>query len=269
MKKHSKKKTPPGEGQFDLLDAEVEMDGTARSDKMSALVSGRGPRSDAWTERAEVVSVSATGAGFVVPRECIVGALILLKVRLPAHLRCYDHDRDLYWVWGLVQYCHKSGSGGKVSYSVGVAFTGKAAPESYRLDPTRHYRVTGVGDDGLWTITESNNFKVRRDMRYWRAIELYLSRVNDRMQSIGGERAETENISRSGAAVNSTLDVAIGDCVKFICERYDFSALAVVCNRQQLKGSKYRLHLRFVGIGFPVEKIRTVERRAEKLPPRV
>ena len=73
--------------------------------------------------------------------------------------------------------------------------------------------------------------------------------------SFGGERTTAENVSRSGAAVFTTLDVGIGDRVKFICTEYDFSGLAVVCNRQVGDDNLVRLHLNFVETLFPVESL--------------
>jgi hypothetical protein len=265
VKKNVKKNLPAKEEFLDLLDEIVEVKPPAHIADDVPSASARGLGKESWSEPIELVSVSATGAGFNIGRECTVGSLVSLRVPLAAHLRCHDHESELYGVWGLVQYCLKSVVEGNVSYSVGVAFTGKNAPESYHRNPLQHYRVTGIGEDGLWDVTETNGFKVRRDMRYWRAVELYLSRVDARMQSIGGERTVTENISRSGAAVVSSLDVAVGDRVKFICERYDFSSLAVVCNKQEIDASKVRLHLKFVGATFPVEKVRTTAVKAGKV----
>ena len=62
-------------------------------------------------------------------------------------------------------------------------------------------------------------------------------------------------MSRSGAAVFTTLDVGIGDRVKFISEQFDFSGLAVVCNRQIGDDERTRVHLRFIEVAFPVETL--------------
>ena len=43
--------------------------------------------------------------------------------------------------------------------------------------------------------------------------------------------------------------------MKFICEKYDFSGLAVVCNHQIANDGRQRLHLQFVESSFPVEKL--------------
>ena len=209
-----------------------------------------------WKETADVVSVSSTGAGFYVSRACQVGRLVALVVPLEPHLRCYDHQKELYAVHGLVQHCQMISSGNDAGYHVGVAFIGKHAPKSFREDPTQSYRICGMDEDGLWKITEAaKDFKPRKDARFYEAIDHYLAIVDAQKTTLKGERATTENISKSGAAVLSSLDVHVGDRVKFISEKYDFSGLAVVCNRKDCKDGRARLHLQFVENTFPVESI--------------
>ena len=209
-----------------------------------------------WKEVADVVSVSSSGAGFYLKRECQVGRLVSMMLPLPSHQRSYDHDKELYRVWGLVQHCHMLSAEEMTGYHVGVAFIGKHPPESFRDDPTQSYRITGMNDDGLWKIKEASSaFKTRKHVRYWKAIDLYLAVVDSKKEAGAGQKAVTENISQSGAAVISELDVNVGDRVKFISEAYDFSGLAVVCNRKIGEDDRQRLHLQFVESAFPIEEI--------------
>ena len=220
------------------------------------VVKGKEGSEKAWKEVADIISVSASGAGFFLPRACEVGRLVSLIMPLPAHLRAFDHDQELYRVWGLVQHCYEASNEKGKGFQVGVAFVGKDCPASYKKDPATSYRISGMGPDGLWKVTETKGaFKQRRDMRYWTTVELYLALVDGNEVSVGGERTITENISRSGAAVLTTLDVNVGDRVKFISEKYDFSGLAVVCNRQASDDKRATLHIRFVEARFPVNRL--------------
>jgi hypothetical protein len=177
-------------------------------------------------------------------------------IPLPAHLRCYDYDKEFYRVWGLVQHCEPMTADDGSNFHIGVAFIGKSCPESYNADPKQHYRIEGIDDDGMWSVTESKTaFKKRADMRFWKPIELYLALVDTKDGSRGGERTVCENVSRSGAAVYTSLEVGIGDRVKFISEEFDFSGLAVVCNVQTTEDDRTRLHLNFIESSFPVERI--------------
>jgi len=208
-----------------------------------------------WKEVADLISVSPTGASFNLPRSVEAGTLVSLMIPLPPHMRCYDFDKEFYRVWGLVQHCAPmGGDDASFRFQIGVAFIGKSAPKSHHDNPQQHYRVSGVNEDGLWKVQETQSeFKQRTDVRFWTPIDLYLALIDRKDGSLGGERTTTENVSRSGAAVFTTLEVGIGDRVKFISEKYDFSGLAVVCNRQQGADDRTRLHLRFVATSFPIE----------------
>lgn len=209
-----------------------------------------------WKESADIVSASSTGSSFNLRRPVEVGTLVLLNVALPHHLRSFDFDTELYHVWGLVQHCAPMGTDGVRGFHVGVAFVGKEAPKSHGANPRQHYRISGVGRDGLWKVTETKTaFKKRSEVRFWTSVDLYLALVDRKDGSLGGERTTAENVSRGGAAVFTTLEVNIGDRVKFISEKFDFSGLAVVCDRQVGNDDRTRLHLKFVEGAFPVETL--------------
>lgn len=223
---------------------------------LNAVVKGRENGDRHWKEVADLISVSPTGASFDLPRHCEVGSLVSLIVPLPAHVRCYDFDKEFYRVWGLIQHCEPIAADDPSNFHIGVAFIGKDPPASFKNDPLQHYRISGVDEKGMWTVEEAKTpFKKRADVRFWRSIELYLALVNTKDGSIGGERTAAENVSRSGAAVFTTMNIGIGDRVKFISEEYDFSGLAVVCNAQVGDDNRTRLHLHFVENTFPVEKL--------------
>lgn len=223
---------------------------------MHAVVRMKDDDGEALKEIADIASISSTGAGFYIQRECHPGTIVSLMLPLEPHLRCYDHDKEFYRVWGLVQHCHPLSGEENVGFHVGVAFIGKRAPQSYNEDHFQSYKICGMTEEGLWRITEARSkFKPRRHVRYWTPIDLYLALVDERRVSLTGEKTVTENVSKNGAAVFSEMDVNVGDRVKFICEKYDFSGLAVVCNRHEGSDGKRRLHLQFVENSFPVERL--------------
>lgn len=240
--------------------AEVEKMKAEITEELLAVVKSKDADNKQWKEVADVMSFTAGGTAFHIERECKVGTLISLMLAMPAHLRCYDHDKELYRIWGLVQFCQPLNDNGREGFHVGVAFIGKKAPESYNENAEQSYRIRGMDEDGLWKIEEAKSaFKVRRHLRYWTAVELYLALVDRKQDAVGGEWTKTENISKRGAAVFTVLDVGVGDRVKFISEKFDFSGLAVVCNKQLGKDGKSRLHLQFVENDFPVEQIKKEE----------
>src|SRR5690348_16308367 len=122
-----------GEPQAEQLPKKaVSSNGTS---KISAVIKGKDAKFRPWSETAAVTSLSGSGAGFFLSRQCIVGRLISLILPMPIHLRRYDYDKQLYRTWGLVQYCYKAGGDEEAGYHVGVALIGQEAPESYHANP--------------------------------------------------------------------------------------------------------------------------------------
>ncbi|MEO8574650.1 MAG: hypothetical protein ABI481_11825 [Pyrinomonadaceae bacterium] len=227
---------------------------------LSAVVKGKEKGGRQWKEDAEVISISPTGSSFNLAHTCEVGTLVTLIVPSPPHVRFYDFDKEFYKVWGLVQYCEPIAAEDSSIFHIGIAFIGKDCPESYKADPLQHYRISGVGNGGMWSVAELKRpFKKRADIRFWRNVQLYLAVVDTRDGKTGGERTSAENVSRSGAAVFTTMDLSVGDRVKFISEKYDFSGLAVVCNVERGDDSRTRLHIKFVENKFPVGKLMAKE----------
>jgi hypothetical protein len=219
----------------------------------TAVVKGRVGRNTAWKETAEIVSISHTGGGFYSKRECLPGQLISLLMAMPLHFRRYDYDKKLYKIWGLVQHCSPIISNGKEVYHVGVAFVGRSAPAGHYRNPCSSYRVCGVTKDGFWQIHAIDSaFQARREPRFWKPIDVTIFELNKLDQTVRDERTFTENISESGASVISFLNVNAGDRVRVYCQKYDFSAYALVRNRQSGKDDRPRIHLEFVDRRFPV-----------------
>ncbi|MDQ3800328.1 MAG: PilZ domain-containing protein [Acidobacteriota bacterium] len=243
--------------------AEKRQTGRA-SISLSSVVKGRESKDSFWKEVTEVTSVSATGAGFQLRRECRAGQLLSLMIPMPPRLRCYDYEKQLYRVWGLVQHCSpissvsgENSGGGSADYYVGVAFIGKDAPPDYFENPSQSYRLSGIGEDGLWKIARAERaFVNRRHARFWTSIDVSIGVLDPRQEMvIQDEKTRTENISLSGAAVYSNLEVNVGDFVKFTSDTYNFDALAVVRNRRARPDEPSKLHLEFVDANFPVEGI--------------
>ena len=223
---------------------------------LSALVQVREGNHRSWGETTELINFSRSSAGFYLKRKCEVGRLVSVMLAMPKHLRCYDFENELYRVWGLVQHCSQVSGGEDPTFHVGVAFTGKSAPPSYHENPLQSYRVTGISEDGMWRISEAKkDFVVRRHPRFHVSLDVLLSAQDERRNHLKDESARVENISISGASVFSTLKVEIGDSVNFDCVQHNFSALAIVRNRQTSEKDPPKLHLEFVNADFPISEI--------------
>ena len=220
----------------------------------TAVIKARETSVKMLTESVDVISASHSGAGFYGQRQCFVGQLVSLLMPMPNELRRYDQDKKLYKIWGLVQHCNPLS--GDTAFHIGVAFIGRSAPDGHSDKPMTGYRVSGVGPDGFWTISESDTpFKMRKHSRFWNSSDVILTVVNTDGAEIATERTATENISESGASVFSKLLLDVGDRVKIASAEHNFNATAMVRNRQSGKDMRHRLHLEFVDAVFPIAEI--------------
>jgi hypothetical protein len=209
-----------------------------------------------WKEVTRVLTVSKSGASFSLTHHCDVGRLVTLVMPLPTEFRVYDFTEELYPVIGLIQYCYLSAADGdQPSYSVGVAFVGKCFPDGHKENPMQNYHISGTTSSGMWQIKPSGaTFKVRAAPRFWIPLDVTITQIK-RERSNYKEHALVSNVSTSGAMVTCTLDVEIGERIKFASKEHDFYTIGIVRNRQLKEGKKPALHIEFVDNRFPVEKL--------------
>ncbi len=224
--------------------------------ELKTVVQVKDADGESWKEIVSVTTVSRNGAGFSLSRPVAVGRLVNLVMPLDPDLRAYDEDKELYPVLGLVQYCNEGKINNQTVYHVGVGFVGKQMPESYKNDPTQNYRISGMGKDGLWEITEAESkFKNRKQPRYWISMPVTISLLQRSEQSVIREDTYTQNIAAGGVSVPCSLVAAIGDKVKFACKEIDFYAIAIVRNRKVPANEPPTLHLQFLEAEMPIEKV--------------
>jgi hypothetical protein len=229
---------------------------------LQAVVQVKETEKNTWKEVTDVKSVSRNGAGFILSRPCKVGRLVTMVMPLDPALRAYDHDKKLYPVMGIVQYCNPAPIKGETKYHVGVGFVGKNIPESFRKDPAQNFRILGMSKEGLWQVVEAGReFKKRQDPRFWISIGIIVSAVRSSVK----EKTHTKNISARGLSIASALDTAVGEKVKLSCPDLDFYAFAVVRNRNKRKGETPILHLELLETEFPIDKL--IASQSPELPP--
>lgn len=228
--------------------------------KLRAIVRFRTSPGHSWKEVTTPVNVSKSGASFLLKRPCDVGRLIMLVITMPVELRAYDFDEEFYPVIGLIQNCHEVfDQAGEVFYSVGVAFVGKDVPPGWDLNPTQNYRISGTTASGMWQIkAASDKFRVREATRYWVSLDVTISLLRTKNITDYKQQTVTCNVSAKGAMVICSLEVAIGDRVKFASKEKDFYSICIVRDRQVKPGKLPFLHLEFVDARFPVERIPAV-----------
>lgn len=226
-------------------------------------VYGRESVDHEWTEMSRLVDVTPFGARLRLKRPTETGRLLLLTLAMPRQLRCFDHVEDQYRVWSLVRNVKMldPGAAKGALVEIGVAFVGKRPPRSFESDPARRYEIAQPSSEaGLWSVreeagqllTEVSVSDKRKESRHTIPIEVLIE-VFDQEKAVSlSEKTVTENISRQGASVFTTLDVSPGRFVRLSSEQYGASVLAVVRARRTAADGIPRLHLEFVGSEWPL-----------------
>lgn len=223
---------------------------------LQAVVKVNEPDGQSWKEVTNVASISRNGASFSLSRACKVGRLVMLVLPLAPELRAYDKQAANYPVIGLVQYCNEGQVDDQKVYHTGVAFIGKNLPDSYKASAGQSYHICGMNEIGLWQIAESKNqFKPRKHPRFSISLGVSLTLLGQERGKSVREDSYTLNVSATGASVVSSIEANPGDRIKIGCKEVDFYAIAHVRNRDAKDGKPSTLHLEFVDVEFPMDKI--------------
>jgi hypothetical protein len=214
-----------------------------------------------WTEMSRLVDVTPFGARVRLKRPTETGRLLLLTMAMPRLLRTFDHVEDQYRVWSLVRHVRalnpKMHKGAVID--VGVAFVGKRPPESFRKDPATRYDIANLAS-GMWTVQEEGSEMLseagdpadkRDESRYTIPTEVTIEVFGEDQNSSPVEKTVTENFSRSGAAVFTSLELERGRFLK-LSTRDGIEVLAVVRRRSVGADGIARLHLQFIGSEWPI-----------------
>jgi hypothetical protein len=213
-----------------------------------------------WTEMSRLVDVTPFGASFSITRPTERGRLLHLTLPMPRQLRCFDHIEDQYRVWALI--CRVSARpefAGEARYEVGVAFTGKHPPASYVRDPSTLYEADSISaEDNLWRLkeVEGKTAAQRSELtRLQMALNVRLEVFDTEGRVTASEQTVTENISRRGAAVWTTLQVERGRFVRLISTETGLAVVAAVRAARTGADGIPRLHLEFIDRQWPLEGI--------------
>lgn len=217
-----------------------------------------------WTEMSRLVDVTPFGARFPLPRPTERGRLLHLTLPMPRQLRCFDHIEDQYRVWALI--CHIStrpefegDEAGGIRYELGVAFTGKYPPPSYLKDPSTLYEAdTSLGENNLWRLKEVEQKTAAQrseQTRLQMALSVRLEVFDTEGRVTASEQTVTENISRRGAAVWTTLKVERGRFVRLTSIETGLAVVAAVRAARTGPDGIPRLHLEFMDQQWPLEGI--------------
>ena len=214
-----------------------------------------------WYEVSRLIDVTQFGARLRLKRPVDTGRLLFLTMAMPRQLRCFDHVEDQYRVWALVRnlkLLDPAKDKGAI-VEIGVAFVGKRPPQSYQEDPSKRYDAAdSVSTSGLWEIAEdTDDFaepnERRRHSRHHIPLEVVIEPFGENGELLAPESTVTENISKHGSVVFTTLALRRGQFVRVSNAQHGVRILAVVRGRRVGDDRIPRLHLEFVGAQWPLE----------------
>jgi PilZ domain len=217
-----------------------------------------------WTEMTRLVNVTPFGAGFTLKRPTERGRLLHMTIPMPRQLRVFDHVEDQYRVWALVRYLRPilSPEDKTPCFEVGVAFVGKRPPASYEENPARRYEIASdISQIGLMTVDDQAGENIRpvqdsvprAHTRHNIPVAMSVETLGEKGEVKETENTVTENISRGGATIYTSLDLPVGRFLRLTSPEYNLTVHAVVRGRSKGAGGMPRMHVEFIERQWPVD----------------
>ena len=210
-----------------------------------------------WTEVTRLTDVTPFGAGFPLKRPTERGRLVHMTIPMPRQLRVFDHLEDQYRVWALVRHVRASSTPDKAgAFEIGVAFIGKRPPASYEREPWKRYEIGTADFQSLSNPDEivrpAGSTDERVHTRHKIPIDMLLEMLDENGQLIQTENTVTEDISRKGATVFTTLKIPIGRFVRLTSAQYNLTVHAAVRNVSTGVDGIPRIHVEFIDKEWPL-----------------
>lgn len=221
-----------------------------------------------WAEMSRLIDVTPFGARFALAHLTEVGRLLHLTLPMPRQLRCFDHVETQYKVWSVVRNVRPhdpraakpSARSEAPRFEVGVAFVGKRPPASYEQDPSTRYEIKNLSpSEGSYVLAErlapqqSTRPERTVDTRLAMPLDVLIEAFDNEGAPVMREQTVTENISRRGASVWTTLSIERGRFVRLTSTGQRLSVMAAVRARRVGPDGITRLHLEFIDREWPLE----------------
>ena len=219
-------------------------------------VQGRETADFAWSEMTRLNNVTPFGAGFTLKRPTEKGRLLYMTIPMPRQLRVFDHLEDQYRIWAIVRYMKVRTSNTGTVFDIGVAFIGKRAPASYEKEPSKRYDVlttefkatTSIDDIVTSLPSEDQHSETRHNI----AVDMKVEVLNVEGAVVESEQTVTENISRHGATLFTTLQVPSGRFIRLTSEQHGIAAFAAIRARSTGVDGVERIHVEFIDREWPL-----------------
>ena len=210
-----------------------------------------------WMEVTRLHNVTPFGCGFALKRPSERGRILHMTIPMPRQLRVFDHAEDQYRVWALVRYARPNTSTdkGQTTFDVGVAFIGKRPPPSYEVEPWKRYDISATAFQAMATPEEIKpvpSSDQRVHTRHNIAVDMHLETIDEKGMPAQSEVTVTENISRRGATVFTTLHIPIGRFIRLTSSQYGLTVFAAVRARSTGADGIPRIHVEFIDKEWPL-----------------
>ena len=211
---------------------------------MPVRVQGSDADGSPWEEMTTCEDVSSGGCAFNLRHPVVAGQVLFLSLPLPKDYRRYALADPSYKSYALVRGLSMAGVG---MGRIGVMFLGKHPPKGYEEDPGGRYFL--ATDPKPETRTE------KKERRHFRRLEVVLTLRLRRYDPMGGtlqeEQTVTENLSRGGLLVQTSMAVSKGEILFVEDLKGSYSTRAQIQNVFIGKDGVPRLNLRFLNGGAP------------------
>lgn len=213
-----------------------------------------------WVEVTRLINVTPFGAGFTLKRPIERGRLVHMTIPMPRQLRVFDHLEDQYRVWALVRYVRPNSRPVKdATFEIGVAFVGKRPPRSFDEDPTRRYEIAAsvtetrrLTEDPDEIVGPLANSEKRAHTRHNIAVDMMLELIDEKGKPHTTESTVTENISRQGATIFTSLSIGVGRFVRLTSKQFGLTVYAAVRGRSKGADGVPRIHVEFIDQEWPL-----------------
>ncbi|MCA1593903.1 MAG: PilZ domain-containing protein [Acidobacteria bacterium] len=220
-------------------------------------------------EITRLLSVNPRSATFTLSERLKLGQL--LHLTLPdgytSEQRTPGKGRNRTWsvIWALSSSPDKAEatSPATLSHAVSVVFVGEDVPVSFDKTQAASYSYVAE-EDGHFRLQKESaapsatlpHMPARRESRIYVPMEVTVEALDESGVATAREQTVTENISRRGAAVWTTLALEMGDHVQVTSACGQISIKAVVRARRVGSDGIARLHIEFLNGLWPLEGLR-------------
>jgi len=210
-----------------------------------------------WMEVTRLQNVTPFGAGFTLKRPTEKGRILHMTIPMPRQLRVFDHAEDQYRVWALVRFVKGKTNPENNSpfFDIGVAFIGKRAPASYQNEPWRRYEIATSSLQQMITVEEMHVMGTadqRVHTRHFIPVDVLLETLDEKSEVDKSESTVTENISRKGATIFTSLRLPVGRFIRLTSAQYGLTVFAVIRSLSTGADGIPRIHVEFIDKEWPL-----------------